>query len=763
MSTDIERDEVVENYNVEQAEELTEEEREDNYLTAKSSVNTNYEPEPGTPEWNRLHPYESGILKSSDNFDDVLEADMEGNEEIDTTNFNERIKKDFSFQITCDRKLSQAAADIIGVDFKDPCKGDQYMTRAPYGRQQYFGCFVPEGYFITQSGIWRMDQKSTKEEIVETPVCICTTRVMPTGHFISNEGIDITELTFAGYKSHLEVLRVPTAALQSKQNYNKIVRNNNYGSLDILDDELNGTLTFLKAARKLNLEEGGTTFKTGEAYSRCGWTDKTCTKLIAGNSLIHDVNGNIAFEECIFIDDKLAHTFDPVGTIEGYFEAIKPLMHLDVVRFIMYSTLASPLLYYYNTDSFTIDLYGGIPGSDNDKSSSGKSTLIMIGIGGLGCIVDNNKCIALIHQYQSSEPFIENLSNKICDFTMGVDETTAAADVQAAEKRIYKATSGKTRGKASDGHGGIQITSRKTNILMFTGENSLLPDTANIGAKVRVVSIRGGMGISNIGKLVSDAKVGCMNNYGHLLRPYITEFFKQRHDNNLDGYFNEMTEKFRESTADNLAQRRSRYFSVIATAGKLLEPIFAKYGIEEKDPYKVVKNMWNKHVLSNLIEAQWKQTLREALNLYFTNKEANFDIPKISGKLMFGWTKKVYNQDGTHKTQIYYNKATLDEHLLKKKFNPDIAYDSLREIGLTICNKPKYKKDDKGNVIGEYKPYSYLTANKNGDQIQTISFMLEDAYELLEYGELEKSETFIQLKPNETEYIDNVLKQLELR
>ncbi|MFZ2497839.1 DUF927 domain-containing protein [Methanosarcina sp.] len=721
MIDNIDRDEVVENYSVEQDE--------------------------------------GNNTEIPTDFDDVLALDAIGNEELDTTDFNERIKEDFSFQITADRRLSQEVADLIGIDYKNPCKNDQYMTRAPYGREQYFGCFVPEGYFITQSGIWRMDQKKAQNgEIIETPVCICTTRVVPTGHFISNEGIDITELTFAGYKSHLEVLRVPTAALQSKQNYNKIVRNNNYGSLDILDDELNGTLTFLKAARKLNLEEGGTAFKTGQAYSRCGWTDKTCTKLVAGNQLMSDVNGKNIFEECIFIDDKLAHTFDSIGTIEGYFKAIKPLMHLDVVRFVIYSTFAAQLLHYYDTDSFTVDLYGGISGNVNDKSSSGKSTLLFIGIGGSGCVVENNRCISLIHQYQSSEPFIENLSSKICDFSLGIDETTNA-DVQAAEKRVYKATGGKTRGKASDGQGGIQLTTRKTNIVMFTGENSLLPDSANVGARVRVVSIRGGMGISNIGKLVSDAKVGCMNNYGHLLRPFVTEFFKQRHDNDLNEYFNKIADKFRDSTDDNLAQRRSRYFAVVATAGKLLEPIFAKYGIEEKNSYTVTKNIWEKHVLSNLIEAQWKQALREALNLYNTNKEANFDIPKVSGKLMFGWTKRVYGKDdGKSMTQIYFNKATLDEHLLKKKYNPDIAYESWREIGFTICNKPKMKKDENGNLIGEYKPYNYLTANKNGDQISVISFILEDVYKILDDIELEDSEKVIQMTRDEIDCVDNILK-----
>jgi hypothetical protein len=142
-----------------------------------------------------------------------------------------------------------------------------------------------------------------------------------------------------------------------------------------------------------------------------------------------------------------------------------------------------------------------------------------------------------------------------------------------------------------------------------------------------------------------------------------------------------------------------------------------------------------------------------------TNKEANFDIPKVSGKLMFGWTKRVYGkEDGTRKTQIYFNKATLDEHLLKKKFNPDIAYESWREIGFTICNKPKMKKDENGNIIGEYSPYNYLTANKNGDQISVISFILEDVYKILDDIELEDSEKVIQMTRDEIDCVDNILK-----
>jgi endonuclease III-like uncharacterized protein len=91
------------------------------------------------------------------------------------------------------------------------------------------------------------------------------------------------------------------------------------------------------------------------------------------------------------------------------------------VKFVCYAAFTSFLLYILKVDPFIVDLYGGIAGEDNDKSGSGKTSTAMTAIGGVGNIAGDNR---LLYRCESTRPFVDNISAKVCDFPFGLDEST---------------------------------------------------------------------------------------------------------------------------------------------------------------------------------------------------------------------------------------------------------------------------------------------------------------------------------------------------
>jgi uncharacterized protein (DUF927 family) len=123
----------------------------------------------------------------------------------------------------------------------------------------------------------------------------------------------------------------------------------------------------------------------------------------------------------------------------------------------------------------------------------------------------------------------------------------------------------------------VQAMLRKCNVIITTGEYPLISRNSPIGAKVRVIGIQGGIGVSGIGDIVDAARKGVKENSGHLLRPFIKQLLT--HFNELKQWYSDCLKLFTESTNNNLAKRQAAYFAAIMVAGKLLEPVYKEVGI----------------------------------------------------------------------------------------------------------------------------------------------------------------------------------------
>jgi hypothetical protein len=97
-------------------------------------------------------------------------------------------------------------------------------------------------------GIWKITHKINRDthQIEEIPEMVCRTRLMVTGKFVNADtGADVVELNFIACNK-VETLLIPLVATLGSKEWRDHVRKNNYGRLDVLDEELKGTQKFIK-------------------------------------------------------------------------------------------------------------------------------------------------------------------------------------------------------------------------------------------------------------------------------------------------------------------------------------------------------------------------------------------------------------------------------------------------------------------------------------------------------------------------------------
>lgn len=222
---------------------------------------------------------------------------------------------------------------------------DSHATTDRIGRIRYFDCYVPDGYIINSRGVWKeITFRVKKGELQSDYDKICSTRLMPTGLYTDiDTKTDILELTFLSHCA-LEVIHVPSVAMLGSKEWRDHIRANNYGRLDVLDEELKETRKFLQAAIKANLGwykgPEGTMFREGDASARVGWQGNEFKRFVIGNTLY----SNLGIEPAVFMDIKNVGANErlaPKGTLQGWLVAIRPVIEYHKLRFAMYYTIGS--------------------------------------------------------------------------------------------------------------------------------------------------------------------------------------------------------------------------------------------------------------------------------------------------------------------------------------------------------------------------------------------------------------------------------------
>lgn len=698
------------------------------------------------------------------NFDDVLAADAVGNEELDTQDFDDRVKEDFSFQITCDRKLTQEIADLIGIDLNNPLKDDPYMGRNPYGRQQYFGCFVPDGYFITQKGVWKMNLiKAQGGEIKEAPVRICPTRMMQTGLYTSVEG-NITELTFIDYNNNIEVIRVPISALQTNDAWKTYTKTHKGNYPDIIQKQFADVQEFLQETRVTNNNEGGTAFKKGECHTRTGWTDKNHNKFALNYEVWVNNYGELKENDVIFTD--IHHTepdmrLTPRGTLQGWKHAIliENLIAQPIVRFKMYYDTASLFLSYLGVPNSGFGMSG--------DTSTGKTFTMQCSTSMFGNPTAEGT--SLILNGDISLAAINAIFTTLKDLPKQIDEITAMKE-KTREGLMYGIGNGK-ESMRSTSDGDVRSSKEIRCNVSFTGEIKVTSKTSNDGENARLFTLKDKPLPYIDPDNIDEIRKGICENYGHVLKLIIAQFFKDK--NEMIIWYKDAVTRLRKTTNDNIIGRKASYFAAAEASGILLERVFSKIGIEPMNPQDITDNMWKDCVLSDPDISVYVNMLDDIEDIFNSNTSYVVDSyektingyketqpPRNQQKI---WFNVVRDKDNTV-TAIDINPDELTKMLLQKGYKPgqvERAPEYWRNNDYSECtvDNTNGKLMTSGIHAGEklllkYKAYHYTKyTDKKPKQSPYIRFIVKENGPFSGYNkEPEGEQTFISRSEYDPKY-----------
>lgn len=653
--------------------------------------------------------HDDGIDKSD--FDDVLNSDMVEGGEDEEISFAQQIKQDFSISITCDRKLTQEAADLIKLDYKNPIDGDPFMKITPYGRQQYFGCYVPEEYIITQNGVWWMQQKRDMRtgEMIDIPVKVCNSRFLPTGQFTSSDGTHIVELTFVNDELKFESLRVPLNATQGIKEWKDIIRKNNYSNLFITDNELKMVIDYIHMARMANLHEGGTAFKRGEVFTQTGWANKECTKFVLGNKMItKDIYGNIETQNAVFMDERNIGFEEKLimrGTVKGWADAISSIVKNPIFRFKLYYDVATILLAPLGVSNSAFGLVGD---TSIGKTFTLQCSTSMFGnpnAKGEGLIISGDISLTALNAYLTT----------LSDLPAPVDEITVMRD--DTKKALTYAIGNGSESLRGTKEGDLRSHKKIRTNVTLTGEVDITSEFANNGANVRAFSCKSKPLPEMDPDRIDAIRKGILANYGHILPRVIVKFYK--HQDEIANWYNFAVARLRNTTEDNIMRRKAEYFAAAEAGGVLLEKVFQDIGLPPEKTQTIIDEMWKSFVLETPDTPLGIKALTVAYH-WAISHPANFlrGMQQPSEKNpapIFGFfTYPPYKHDGEYEF-IDFVPAELEKFLKDRGFeNPKqiLGYWRDHHISQGNTNKQSKGKFELTSKVGHYYAYGKAAENR---------------------------------------------------
>jgi Domain of unknown function (DUF927) len=192
----------------------------------------------------------------------------------------------------------------------------------------------------------------------------------------------------------------------------------------------------------------------------------------------------------------------PHGTLDGWKQAIAPLVRYPVALVALSAAFGAPLLPLLHVNSFTVDVSG--------RSSRGKSTA---GQATISAWADPSPLGNAISTWKSGLIMIEKRLNLVRGIPVLLDETRVVKSPEIVDQVLYQVSmnQGMARG------GGYPSELPWHTILISTGEQPALSFTSHEGAAARVLSLRrapfgtGGQRSADDAQALTD---GIRENYG---------------------------------------------------------------------------------------------------------------------------------------------------------------------------------------------------------------------------------------------------------
>jgi putative DNA primase/helicase len=444
------------------------------------------------------------------------------------------------------------------------------------------------------------------------------------------------------------------------------------------------------------------------AASVGGWKNNFSMYVIGNRAITVD-----GVSEVLQLDNPTANLFNVKGNIAGWVKSAEYIAAYPAVRYKMYNSCVAPLIRLLYLTSYILDNHvesGRLKSDSNWLAASMWGDPIAQQAGG-----------------NSTPVGIMKLIEYCIDIPTFLDETSQ--NPEAARKLSYAVgnVGGRFKG-TSDGKNGLVVPTAPATVLLATGEHPIIPENANGGEDVRVMSLTEGVYKELPTEDVIDMEMLMRENCGHIVVPFIQELLK------LKG-------RIKDIYSANLAalpsvsgiseNRVKKQYAAVTTAGEILERVFERIGIPAMDPIEICTRYFEMNVISGGFIPDHIKALNVAWHWYNTN-EVYFQEGDIN-HTQYGWVR----EDKEIDDQL----ICFDEDQLRKQIITSLgpnryesAVNKWRDLEIVKVRKID-EKDKNGNKTGKVKVLKTIQITVNKRKITVIAVPLKNFYKYLNIPE----------------------------
>ena len=519
-------------------------------------------------------------------------------------------------------------------------------------------------YYLTNSGVFRVVETINEEtrqssfatrEVCRTPFILCG---------ISEPLNDDTvyyKIRYATYNGTVKEFWASQSTILSRKEMKTIF---NAKGINCPENVLLiETIDYISRS----IAEFGSRLKKEFSAKRNGWNeDKTI--FVIGN---HGITSKGSEPILSVAEDSKGFTeLEKKGNVESWATGVKPLLDFDVIRFKCYDAMTAPLKAVLGVESHATDHYG--------NTSCGKTLSAWVALSMIG-----NAEKLTIGAKSTTKGILVRVRD-FSDLPILIDESSDAGDHLA--DLVYTLTSNKGRVKSTV-TGGRDGGEEYHTTALFTGERPIRDCLTNSGQQYRVNELNDTLPDLPTQE-INGVKKAIANNHGHIIELYIHEIFKELEAGTLSSLYDDCFDKLPE-TNSNIEGRSRSIFACIMTAGTLLERIFQRIGLPERNPSQVVSKYFQKCILDNPVELEYLRALRVVLDWVhsdygrFAEVDLKYDDVTIRDKSKrYGWI----DNDFIDIIGSEFTKKMKDEGFSPTKIKQDWGMQ-----GITLCNDPTRK------------------------------------------------------------------------
>jgi uncharacterized protein (DUF927 family) len=452
--------------------------------------------------------------------------------------------------------------------------------------------------------------------------------------------------------------------------------------------------------------------------SSSGWKDNY-TQCVIGNKMV----STEGVFDIIQIENSAVAMYGQKGTAEAWAKDVDELMKFTPIRFKAYASFGCLILKKADIDNYIFDQCCG---TTRLKSFSNRLVASMFG---------NPKKQQL--SAKSTAIGIEKIAAACNDLPIFLDETSE--NVAFVMDLVYRFANSNTRVK-SNTSSGLEISENFCSGLFLTGEDSIITETSKGGHSARRVPETHGVPNDSQGFpqfVIEETKTkinkSMKENYGNIAILFIQELLPIIND--VESLYVDNFNKLPDTGTDAMAGRLKGYYTVILTAGQILERVFKKLGMTPAEPLEIVTSYFEENVMCGVSESDHIKMLRFVYDMYVSDKShfgatagSEWDeTERIELNEKYGW---IDIKDGV--TIINFRPASVREHIIKSLGNKDGAnrYETgVAQWGTTGISNTTKSIDSKTKKEKIVNRVQIRTAND--DRQSAIQIPLENFYKYL--------------------------------